>query len=146
MATRFGGGAKEWTKSCLILHSSSTFSVANISRSDEEIRCRVSVTKFADIGEKVPTRIKPFHSSERFRTSGERAQVLAANCVGFHFFLGILLDVDFSLRKSHHGGITYTLASSWQVSTPSVVGIRPTASPCSSARQTGMQRTYGKAA
>lgn len=44
---------------------------------------------------KCPLRIKPFHSSERFRTSGERAQVLAAKCAGYHFFLGILLGCDF---------------------------------------------------
>ena len=65
---------------------------------------------------------------------------LAANCAGYHFFLGILLGCDFSLRKSHHGRISYTLAFSWQVSSPSVVGIRPTARLCSSARQTGMQQ------
>ena len=82
-----------------------------------------------------------FTLSERFRTSGERAQVLAAKCAGYHFFLGILLDFDFWLRKSHHGRISYTLAFSWQVSSPSVVGIRPTARVCSSARQTGMQQT-----
>lgn len=111
-------------------YSQLDFSVAKISRSDEEIRCRASLQSLRTLERKCPLRINCFRSSERFRASGERAQVLAANCADYHFFLGILLDVDFSLRKSHHGRISYTLAFSWQVSSPSVVGIRPTASPC----------------
>lgn len=47
MATRFGGWPIVGQNHVLILHSLETFSVAKISRSDEEIRCRVSVTKFA---------------------------------------------------------------------------------------------------